>query len=63
MRTATGARQLARRDNDRAYGRWEVGAFIALSCAGLIALAAVAQQPPAGPSIQPTGPMPGVNVP
>jgi hypothetical protein len=64
MRTATGARRLTPRDDDdRTYDRWRVGAFIVLSCAGLLALAVLAQQPPAKSPILPTGPMPAVNIP
>jgi hypothetical protein len=63
MRTATGARRLERRGDDRTEKRWLPGTFIALSCVFLIALAAFAQQPPTKLSIRPTGPMPGVSVP
>ncbi|KAA0074723.1 hypothetical protein [Tardiphaga sp. P9-11] len=63
MRTATGARRLVPRDDDRTYVRWRLGTFIVLSCAGLLALAALASPPPAKSPILPTGPMPAVNIP
>jgi hypothetical protein len=69
MRTATGARRLETPDDDetheddRTERRWRLGFFIALSCAVLIALATFAQEPPAKPSIRPTGPMPAINIP
>jgi hypothetical protein len=63
MRIATGARRLERPGDDRAEKRWLPGSFIALACAVLIALAALAQQPPSRVSIRPTGPMPSVSVP
>lgn len=62
MRTAMGARRLTSRD-DGIERRWRFGFFIVYSCALLIAFAVFAQQPTAKPSILPTGPMPGVNVP
>jgi hypothetical protein len=63
MRMATGARRLAMPAVEPTKRRWHLGAFIALSCAVVFALAAVAQQLPTKVSIRPTGPMPGVGVP
>ena len=48
---------------DRAEKRSLPGSFIALAGAVLIALGALAQQPPSRVSIRPTGPMPSVSVP
>jgi len=62
MHTATSARRLER-PGDRTERRWPSGSFIALSCAVLIALAALAQQPTTKVSIRPTGPMPDVSIP
>jgi len=63
MRTATGARHIERPGGDRTKRLWQLGSFVVLSCAVLIALAVFALQPPTMVSIRATGPMPSVNVP
>ncbi|HEV2155697.1 hypothetical protein [Bradyrhizobium sp.] len=63
MRTTTGTRRIERSDDERTERRWRLGFFVALSSAVLVALAALAQEPPARMSIRPTGPMPSVNIP
>lgn len=63
MPTATGTRRLATPDDRAEPNRWRLGFFIALPCFVLIAIAAFSQQPPAKASIDPTGPLPGINIP